>query len=152
MTQGRTLEDRANMAVHAMLRAQHEASSLRADKRSLEKRLEKLEVRYFEADTERGKLGPRCDKAEEELAALRTEHEALFMVGFAAAPEEGALSDIVQEWLASARELDHVADEEREAAGKGDPGFNVELLGARATAIRECAARLQRYLNAQRGK
>lgn len=149
---GRTADERADEVVRALMRSQHEASVLRADLTSARKRLEKLEARYFAADEERAKLGPRCDKAEEELAALRREHEALFRAGFALPAEDAGLEDVVQEWLASARELDAVVAKEREAAGKGDPGFDVVLLETRATVLRECAARLQRYLRAQGGK
>ena len=142
----RAVDDRVNMLVNELMRRQHEASTLRTDNRALEKRLEKLEARYFEADNERSKLGPRCDAAESELAALRAEHEAMFRAGFALPPEDGDLGDVVGEWLATARELERTAVEEREAAGKGDPGFDVRLLDERATALRECAARLQRCL------
>lgn len=143
---GRTAEDRANMLVNELMRRQHEASTLRTDNRALEKRLEKLEARFFEADNERSKLGPRCDKAESELAALRAEHAAMFRAGFALPSEDGDLGDVVEEWLATARELEKTAADEREAAGKGDPGFDVRLLDERATVLRECAARLQRAL------
>jgi chromosome segregation ATPase len=142
----RTVDDRFNMLAQEMLHRQLEASKLRSDLSAAQKRLEKLEARYFEADEERSKLGPRCDKAEEELTALRREHEVMFKAGFTLPPEDGDLGDVVQEWLASARDLDRVVDEQRKEAGKGDPGFDVQLLETRATAMRECAARLQRCL------